>query len=459
MKKLLLILIGLGLVACNAPFGELHDIAGIPGVEPGRGKNNYNEDTTYKGAMLPSTEYEAEGRERMVELLKLIDSQDGDIDDVRFVQMLEEYIFSCTERFMYIHDPEPYEGEPTDYWSDARDWVGGTMYHSLAMYGDYSFVIRYHPPCAFISEEAYIHKLGYEGWSSRGVWHYDAEDDMLYTSEDMKYAAKVLYFDGEVAVLEGFVFPMWLYNGPDYKCSTPMELYRFEFVEGKDEYLNGYEISYEEYMALVDEYHEKFEMFEGKDMPYNGAAAQEKMRDCIALLDKQQPEDIDDEAFVEMLTTMRLNIEDRFGTTAELEYWGWGLCTYYEDFDKVSFNGDMFAYENGTYVTKRSIYKTNEHYDAVVAANCLGWYCRGEWSYNADNNIFTMMRDGEIYESEICYFDTTSGELVLRGRSDMCVDVGYEDEIYRCKFYNESPINYLKGYVTYDEFKEFWATL
>ena len=151
MRKLFLILVGFALVACSAPFGELSDIAGIPGVEPGKGKNNYNEYTTYKGAVLPYEDYQADSRANMIALLKLINEQEGEIDDAGFLQKLDEYIFSCQQRFMYIHDPEPYDDEPTDYWSDARDWCGGTMYHSLAMYGDYSFVIRYHPPCAFIS--------------------------------------------------------------------------------------------------------------------------------------------------------------------------------------------------------------------------------------------------------------------------------------------------------------------
>ena len=94
-----------------------------------------------------------------------------------------------------------------------------------------------------------------------------------------------------------------------------------------------------------------------------------------------------------------------------------------------------------------------------MAANCLGWYCRGEWNYDADSNKLTMIRDGEVYESKICYFDTTSGELVLRGRSDIGIDVGYEDEMLRCKFYSGKPINYLDGYVTYEEFVEFWNSL
>ena len=70
-----------------------------------------------------------------------------------------------------------------------------------------------------------------------------------------------------------------------------------------------------------------------------------------------------------------------------------------------------------------------------------------------------MTRDDMVYDVVILYYDIASRELVLRGKSDFVLDVGYEDEIYRCKFYDESPINYLKGYVTYDEFKEFWATL
>ena len=93
MKKLLTIIaIALGAVSCYAPFGELENIADVPGVEPGKG-NRYDKYTTYKGALLPDPEYC--DRDRMVELLELIGKQKDEIDDTAFdegVVMKVDYI-------------------------------------------------------------------------------------------------------------------------------------------------------------------------------------------------------------------------------------------------------------------------------------------------------------------------------------------------------------------------------
>lgn len=74
MKKLFItLMLGMGLMACNAPIGEFGEIADIPGVESGDGSNNYNEKTTYKGALLPISN--SFGRDEMVNVLKLSDSR------------------------------------------------------------------------------------------------------------------------------------------------------------------------------------------------------------------------------------------------------------------------------------------------------------------------------------------------------------------------------------------------
>lgn len=248
MKKLLFIIaIAVGAVSCFSPYGELSSIANVPGVEAGKGNNNYNGTTKYKGALLPDPDYG--GREDMVYLLELVDNQNGDIDDETFVTQLTEKVFECTDRFIYIHDPE----ESDDYWSYAGEWVGGQMYYSLSLIEDGTFVIRYYPGCAF--HDCGLEELGYKGWHSTGVWEYDKETNTLYTSEDKSYAAKVLYFDGEFAVLEGHVCPMWMYNSDshNYRRSSPMELYGFKFSDGKAEYLDGFKLTYKEYIALEEQ--------------------------------------------------------------------------------------------------------------------------------------------------------------------------------------------------------------
>ena len=257
MKKLFItLMLGMGLMACNAPIGEFGEIADIPGVKPGEGSNNYNEKTTYKGALLPISN--SLGRDEMVNVLKLIGQQKGEIDDARFVELLETKVFDCKNRFTYLHTKDG--SEPDRWMLTLLD--GAPSHYDLSMFKDGTFAIRHYPGCADLDENNYMYELGYEGWHEMGVWHYDAENDMLYTSEDMLYAAKVLYFDGECAVVEGYVYPMWMYkeNGYDeYRRTCPMELYHFTFADGKDSWLDGFDITYEEYEELIKQMAESLE--------------------------------------------------------------------------------------------------------------------------------------------------------------------------------------------------------
>lgn len=460
MRRFLLVMVlGLVVTACSTPYGEFVDISKVPGVKPGGGDNNYNEQTTYKGALLP--EYGIYGADGMLETLKLIERQTEEIDDAHFVELLEAKIFNCERRFMYIKD---LDGEEPDQWSDATDWCGGQMLYDLAMYDDGTFAQCYHPSCAFVGEEySYVHDLGHEGWSYRGVWHYDAENDMLYTSEDEAYAAKVLYFDGECAVLEGYVYPMWLYEDRDgqnlYSRETPMELYYFTFMDGKENYLDGYELTYEEFMAIIDEYHKKYMMFEGKEFPQGWAGAIQKMRECVSLLQLQQPDDIDDQAFVDMLSVKELSCEDRFLAYDELDYWVYGMYRDTEEFGEMSVGGDMIASQNGEYYAKISVWKDNEQYESLVAAGCYGWYNKGLWSYDPDSNTLTMTQGDRSYEAVLLYFDKESGEVVLRGDVGFVLDSDYDDALFRCKFHDKAPFGYLEGYLSYDEFVQLWSSL
>ena len=449
MKKLLFILaITLVAVSCFSPYGELEDISDIPGVEPGKGDNNYNEYTTYKGALLPDPEFG--DRDRMVELLKLIGKQKSEIDDTAFVSLLNERIFKCTDRYMYIHDPE----EASDYWSDARYWDGGTMYYGLVMYDNGEFAVRYHPSCGE-GLSGWHSETGYEGWHEIGVWEYDYETNTLYTSEDKSYAAKVLYFDGEFAVLEGFVYPMWLYNPADYdyKRNTPMELYGFKFLEGRDDYLKGFELTGEEYVALREQWYQDNMYYEGKLLPSESA------RECFKLMEAQQPEEINDGLVVKALTNRRLECKVRYVTMDDADSWGSSIVEYDELVGKVVGFSDMVANEDGTYLTKVKIHPWNDKYKQANEDKCYGWYSSGEWSYDADTNTLTTIINGKEYKAVVEYFDVARSRLILRGKCGFLYDAGYDDEILDCKYYEEGIKNYLDGYLPYDEFIEYWKTI
>ena len=449
MKKLLSILaIALVAVSCFSPYGEFEDISDIPGVEPGKGDNNYNEYTTYKGALLPDPEFG--DRDRMVELLKLIGKQKSEIDDTSFLNMLSTKLFECVDRYMYIDDPD----EPNDWWSDAREWVGGTMFYGLVMYDNGEFAVRHHPAC-IEGLSGWHDETGYEGWHEKGVWEYDAETNTLYTSEDKSYAAKVLYFDGEFAVLEGFVYPMWLYNPAehDYKRNTPMELYGFKFSDGKEDFLNGFELTSEEYWALREQWYVENMYFEGKEIPYESA------RECFDLLKSQQADEINDEMVVKALTKRRVECKTRFVTMNDADHWASTIIEYDDLAGRVVAYSDMLANEDGTYQTRVEIHPYNEKYKQATADKCYGWHSSGEWSYDADTNTLTTIINGKEYKAVVAYFDHYKSRIILRGHTGFVYDASYDDEILDCTYYDDGIDNYLDGYMPYNEFVEYLQSL
>lgn len=441
------------LAACETVPNDLRPIKKVPGIEVGRGDDAYTT-TKYKGAILPE---DPEFRGDMVDVLKLVGDKKSAIDDQRFVELLQTKVFNCNLRFMYLHDKD---GEEPDFWSDARDWCGAQMMFDLVLYDDGTLAVPVMPGCAFHGEEHnYIHSLGHEGWSYRETWRYDAENDMLYTSEDDSYAAKVLYFDGECAVLEGYVYPMWLYldrdGSCDYSRETPMELYYFTFEEDREGRMEGYSLSYEEYKAILEEYRNTEMSFEGKYMPdHEGAMG--KMRECIALMEAQQPEDIDDAKFVEMLSSKSLAAVDRFISQEDLDMWTWAFRAHTEHFDIMSCLGDMMVTEVGGYVCRTAVSEYNDNYDKLVAASCKGWYERGTWSYDAETNTLKMERGDRSYEAVVHYFDAATGDVVLRGTAGFVLDLDSDKEILRCKFSSTFAGDYLDGYLSFDEFVALW---
>lgn len=457
MRRSILFLAALALmtlVACETVPSDLRPIKKVPGIEVGRGDDAYTT-TKYKGATLPE---DPNSRGDMVDVLKMVGDQNGAIDDQLFVELLQTKVFECNLRFMYIRCKN---GEEPAFWSDASDWCGGQMIFDLVLYNDGTLAVPVSPSCAFHGEaHEYIHSLGHKGWSKREKWRYDAENDMLYTSEDDSYAAKVLYFDGECAVLEGYVYPMWLYldkeNVCNYRRETPMELYYFNFKDDREGCMEGYSLSYEEYAAIINEYRNTVMSFEGKYMP---DGVMDKMRECIALMEQQQPEDIDDAKFVDMLLSQSLTCADRFMTNDDLDAWNWGTQAYTEMFDVVSCLGDMIATDDGGYVCRTAVVKANDNYDALVAAGCMGWYDTGVWSYDAESNTLKMERGDKSYESVVHYFDATTGDVVLRGVAGFVLDFGYDTEMLRCKFTPTDVSSYIDGYLSYADFTRLWNSL
>lgn len=242
--------VAIALVSCDSLPDDLDAIKDVEGVDIGKGDDVYAS-TTYRGGLLP--EYES-SRADMLSVLSVVKNQDGEIDDDLFEEKLTTSLFAVSARFILIHD---LEGNEPDLWTSALDWVGGQMFYRFKFNDDSTFNCRYNAPHDLLELVAYLDSLGIKGNYSTDPWRYDSDTDTLYTTDNELFAAKVLYFDGERAVLEGYVYPMIMYYDPNnvcnYRRSSPMELYLFEFRDGRDTYLDSY-VPTEEYRAIREQF-------------------------------------------------------------------------------------------------------------------------------------------------------------------------------------------------------------
>jgi hypothetical protein len=70
-----------------------------------------------------------------------------------------------------------------------------------------------------------------------------------------------------------------------------------------------------------------------------------------------------------------------------------------------------------------------------------------------------MVVDGVEHRAVVRYFDAATKEVVLRGTMGFLFDISADDEIVRCKFYNDVTEHYLDEYLPYSDFVELWQTL
>lgn len=198
-------------------------------------------------------------RKEMEATLRMIDSQEGEIDDELFVQQLVSRVVTFSEQYL-THESNYREGA---YWTSANDWVGGDYCGSLMMMEDGTYYDRTHVGCAFVEFDAFLHEKGYKGSYYTTVWSYDAETHTLNTVHSPNYynidmSAEVLYFDGEEAILAGHIAGVASVGANNYNnhvtgIAHEMELYRFKFTDDRETFLDGY-ASPEEYNALKEEW-------------------------------------------------------------------------------------------------------------------------------------------------------------------------------------------------------------
>ena len=194
-----------------------------------------------------------EYRKPMEATLCKIDSQEGEINDELFVEMLLSGVMDFSEQYL----------TNGTYWTSCREWVGAEFCGTLMMMEDGTCYDHSHVGCAFIEFESFLYERGYKGTYYTTLWSYDAETHTLNTVYSPDYyniemSAEVLYFDGEEAILAGHiagvaVVGMNRYNNYTMGIANEMELYRFKLTDSRDTFFDGY-ASPEEYAALKEEF-------------------------------------------------------------------------------------------------------------------------------------------------------------------------------------------------------------
>ena len=213
-------------------------------------KQNNTLFTEYGGVELPEWLW---GGEIMNDYLLMAKEKGGNIDDAAFVEAMNTKAFHCSERFMLDLRNLPTNNDKDDEWTWGDGWVGRQVCGTLYPQGAGSFYTPHYLACGLFDAEAYLNSLGYVGWYVDGSWSYDADTDTLTTSQMengslVEVSAKVLYFDGQFAILDGLVSGI-AWDAPRF----PRDLYYFEFTPTDP--------SYKSKLCTVELIHQVIEMY------------------------------------------------------------------------------------------------------------------------------------------------------------------------------------------------------
>lgn len=261
MKRLYIILALAAMVsvACEVSVLPPND-PNNPSNEDNTGNNDNGDTPVEEYTEFMGFELSTYYREEMVELLRLIDSQEGEVDDELFAEMLTSKVAQFTEQ--YLTTESSYYDKP--FWTSCHEWDGGVFCGSLMMMEDGTCYDHSYEGCANIEFEQFLHERGYEGGYYTTLWSYDAENHMLNTiyninpERSIEMSAVVLYFDGKEAILVGHIAGVAVVGANKYNdyvtgICHELELYRLVFVDGRESFLEGY-ASPEEYAALQEEF-------------------------------------------------------------------------------------------------------------------------------------------------------------------------------------------------------------
>lgn len=188
-------------------------------------------------------------------------------------------------------------------------------------------------------------------------------------------------------------------------------------------------------------------------------AACEEFQKVVDLVENNKGKEIDDEDFVEKLSTKTFYAKNRYwhlkGGPGE-SYWSYvygmpgGVMTsklYFEN-NGTLFEGHYIEYWVSTYGPT----VVQEMLDYFAQYDCVGYYTSYEWSYDAATHTLKTTVSGLEREAEVLYYDGTTaillGDIATLGHGNAS---SFIEELYQVEF-PDKEAGYLEGLLPADEF-------
>lgn len=253
--------VALLLLACS----EKIDIDGwqdwmndVPDIEQIIDQSSGKRYTAYLGHAMPRSEY---SRQKMEEVLYLLSTQQGEVDDTEFVEKLTTKLLRTELLFVASSVNDAKEA-----WWSIYDKVGFSLGGTVMAKENGTLSATFGPSHDDPDFYSYLAKQGVKGGYADYVWEYDESRHVLRTSEwksDIIQEAELLYFDGNVAIMLGTILGIsntgMILDSSSNVVETEYELHYLVFDEGRDTFLDGYVMSYK-YELLRQTYNIQFEM-------------------------------------------------------------------------------------------------------------------------------------------------------------------------------------------------------
>lgn len=374
MRRVLILsvaVVALIFTGCNKNKDDGDGITKIPGLEIGNG-------STYKGYPLPTLEQSYEG---MIELLELTASQKRAIDDEKFINTLTSSIAKCTELYM----------TRGVFNSNDKVWIG--MHHidssidlgSIKATDEGKIYSHEYPDFLYPGVEEYFEVNNLEGYYLTHEWQYNNASNTLttkYYAFDSAYPvtlhAELLYFNNNEAVLVGHIAGLSAIDRDNDGERCPMydmEIFRLEFTDGYDNFLDNY-ITNNEYFQIVSD----------SEMAYILMNINDAMSEYMPLWEQYDATTVSEGVVGEWKQNSLLYLDEQWQRVIEVAaYMGMvypaGLVLPYYNFSSDGTGCEMTSRES---IGEEDYFTENFN-----------------WSYNADTKVMTISYDNYTAEYKV----------------------------------------------------------